>query len=440
MRRALLAACLIAPTIGLVSSAGAAGGTTVTHAYVRSFDGTPIFTTLFLPRHAVFGRVPAVLHAHGWASRGQTSERGTVKALTDAGYAVLTWDARGFGRSGGVTHVGHPAVEGRDASALVGWLAAHPAIATEAPGDPVVGMTGWSYGGAVQLAAASFDPRVDAIAPEITWFDLRRALFPNGVTKRGVWADALFASGFAARDATAEWLLARSLAGYGDEHPVTAPTLVIQGSADELFDLNEAVRLDDHLEAHGTPHRVVVFCGGHGTCRHPGPDRAHLDAAIVRWFDRWLRGRTEVDPGPAAEYRTNDGRWRSAADFPPTDTQPVVVTGAGRAEPSLGIPAVAAVGLPIDVVGLPHASIDVHGPVAPGTTLFLRLVDRETGEVLANQETPTRLHSSHVDVELSGVAHTLAPGHHLDLVVRADRPVTLSVVARVPVRAVPLDG
>lgn len=436
MRRVLLALCLLAPAIGVVSTARAADPPIVSQRYVRSFDGTPIFTTLFVPRGAsATNKVPVVLRAHGWGGWGQTELHGTLKAIVDAGYAVLTWDARGFGRSGGRSHVDALEVEGRDVQTLISWLAAQPMIRTQAPGDPVVGMSGPSYGGAIQLATAAIDRRVDAITPEITWYDLRYSLFPNGVTKRGAWPDALFASGFAARNATPEWLLARSLAGYGERHVIRAPTLVVQGTVDELFNVNEGVRIDDYLEAHGVPHRFLVFCGGHGTCRHPGPDREYIDAAVVRWFDRWLRGRADVDVGPAAEYRTNDGRWKAADDFPPSDVRPLVASGAGNVAPTLTIPAVTAVAAPLDVVGLPRASIDVHGG-APGGTLFLKLVERETGEVLSNQELPLRTTASHLEAELIGVAHTLAPGRHLDLVVRADRPVVVSVVATIPVRAI----
>jgi ABC-2 type transport system ATP-binding protein len=435
MRRVVLALCLLAPAIGVVTTARAAEPPAVTQQYLRSFDGTPIFTTLFVPRGAsATNRVPVVLRAHGWGGAGQTRVEGTLKALVDAGYAVLTWDARGFGRSGGRSHVDALDVEGRDVQTLVSWLATRSVIRTQGAGDPVVGMSGPSYGGAIQLAAAAIDRRIDAIAPEITWFDLRYSLFPNGVTKRGAWADALFASGFAARNATPEWLLARSLAGYGERLPIRAPTLVVQGTVDELFNVNEGVRVDDYLESHGVPHRFVVFCGGHGTCRHPGPDREHVDAAVVRWFDRWLRGRTDVDVGPPAEYRTNDGRWKGVDDFPPSDTRPLVATGAGNVTPPLSVPAVAAVGTPLDVVGLPRVSIDIHGGV-PGGTLFVKLVDRETGEVLSNQEVLLPATSSHIEAELIGVAHTLAPGHHLDLVVRGERPAVVSIVATVPVRA-----
>ena len=49
----------------------------------------------------------------------------------------------------------------------------------DAPGDPRVGVTGGSYGGALSLMLAGTDPRIDAAVPLITWNDLNQALFPN---------------------------------------------------------------------------------------------------------------------------------------------------------------------------------------------------------------------------------------------------------------------
>ena len=49
--------------------------------------------------------------------------------------------------------------------------------------DPRVGMVGGSYGGAVQLATASVDRRLDTIIPFITWNDLSYSLGPNAATQ-----------------------------------------------------------------------------------------------------------------------------------------------------------------------------------------------------------------------------------------------------------------
>ncbi|MDG4794247.1 alpha/beta fold hydrolase [Micromonospora sp. WMMD1082] len=159
-------------------------------------------TTLYLPRDTAAGRkVPAVLLAHGFGGT-KNSVRTDAEELADRGYAVLTWTARGFGRSGGQIHLDSPDHEVRDAQRLLDWLAERPEIRTDAAGDPRVGVVGGSYGGALALLLAAQDQRVDAIVPMITWNDLSRAFLPEsaggepteGVFKSG-WAGIFFGGG-----------------------------------------------------------------------------------------------------------------------------------------------------------------------------------------------------------------------------------------------------
>src|ERR1041384_3002299 len=101
---------------------------------------------LYLPRDRA-GKVPAVLLAHGF---GGTKESvvSDAESLAERGYAVLTYTAQGFGRSGGQIHLNSPDYEIRGAQGLLDWLAARPEIQTDAAGDPRVGVVGGSYGGA----------------------------------------------------------------------------------------------------------------------------------------------------------------------------------------------------------------------------------------------------------------------------------------------------
>ena len=61
--------------------------------------------------------------------------------------------------------------------------------------DPAVGMTGGSYGGQVQFAAAGFEhaagtDRLDAIIPLITWHDLAYSLAPENSALPGGTAES----------------------------------------------------------------------------------------------------------------------------------------------------------------------------------------------------------------------------------------------------------
>ncbi|GAA1743257.1 alpha/beta fold hydrolase [Nonomuraea bangladeshensis] len=128
------------------------------------------------------GKAPVVLLAHGFGGSKQ-SMRQQAAQLAQDGYAVLTWSARGFGRSTGEIALNSPDYEVKDVKQLIDWVSKRPEVQLDAAGDPRVGIVGGSYGGAIALMTAAFDQRVDAIVPQITWADLADALFPNNAAR-----------------------------------------------------------------------------------------------------------------------------------------------------------------------------------------------------------------------------------------------------------------
>ena len=138
---------------------------------------------------------------HGWAGtrttrRERRLERRTSATpasapLRKAGFNVLTWDSRGFGESGGVVTVDYKDNEGRDAVALIDWLAKQPEAQLDKAGDPRVGMHGVSYAGGIECVTAAIDKRVDAIAPAISWHSLLTALYREDTAKTRLELGAL---------------------------------------------------------------------------------------------------------------------------------------------------------------------------------------------------------------------------------------------------------
>lgn len=293
------------------------------------------------------GRRPAVLLAHGFGG-SKEGERERAQQLARQGYAVLTWSARGFGRSGGKIGLNAPDREVEDVKHLVDWLAQRPEVQLDGPGDPRVGITGASYGGAIALLASAYDHRIDAVSSQITWWNLADALFPQGVQGSGaadgvfkkLWAGIFFTTGSAgdlgpsggsprgagtkpAGDVAAgqvgcgrflESLCAMydrvATAGHADPEAVAllersspssvagqlrAPTLVVQGQQDSLFPLDQGDRIAKAVAANGAPVSVDWFAGGHDG----GTDTsARVDDRVTAWFDHYLRGREGVDTGP----------------------------------------------------------------------------------------------------------------------------------------------
>ncbi|MEV3993073.1 alpha/beta fold hydrolase [Streptomyces sp. NPDC049837] len=162
---------------------------------VMEMPGARIDTSFFTSGQGD-GRRPAVLLGHGFGG-SKEDVRAQAETLARDGYAVLTWSARGFGGSTGRIGLNDPDFEVKDVSRLIDWLAKRPEVRLDGDGDPRVGVSGSSYGGAISLLAAGYDKRVDAIAPQITYWNLADALFPDGVFKK-LWAGIFFTTGTAA--------------------------------------------------------------------------------------------------------------------------------------------------------------------------------------------------------------------------------------------------
>ncbi|MFZ4266352.1 alpha/beta fold hydrolase [Streptomyces arboris] len=280
--------------------------------------GVPIDTSYFTAGGS--GKRPAVLIGHGFGG-SKNDVRAQAEKLAADGYAVLTWSARGFGRSGGAISLNDPDGEVKDVSGLIDWLAERPEVELDEKGDPRVGLTGASYGGAVSLLAAGHDQRVDAIAPVITYWNLADALFPDGVFKK-LWAGIFVTSGggcekFEKRlcemyervavsgkpDAAATKLLTeRSPSAVADR--IKVPSLLLQGQSDSLFPLGHADAMQKAISANGAPVSVDWISGG-----HDGGDNetSRVEGRVGAWFDRYLKEETGTDTGPAFRVTRTGG-------------------------------------------------------------------------------------------------------------------------------------
>jgi ABC-2 type transport system ATP-binding protein len=428
-----------------------------------------------------------------------------IDNFIEHGYNVLTWDPRGFGQSGGTVQIDDPRYEGRDVEALIDWVAKQPEVQLDqsctaskkkrkrhskrkrraktrvtcatSPNDPTLGMAGASYGGGIQLVTAALDKRIDAIAPTISWHSLLTSLFPDGNIKLG-WGSLLsglgvegslpggltspttaagrqdphfysvFTNGLASGavpQADLDWMASH---GPGDlVNRIQVPTLLIQGTVDTLFPLDEAVTNFDQIgdnrwrtsvikskakkrkgkkkkrrartAVENVPVKMLWFCGGHGVClTDDGPGSSYLDQRQLAWFDRYLRGRSDADTGPKFAWIADDGQLRSSDAYPlrsagqlsasGSGTLPIV-PGQGSGALIFATQAANAVNVPVpgpsaaaNVVGPPHLDLTYQGTAAPQKTwIYAQFANPRNGTVLGNMATP-------IPLTLDGQQHTIS--------------------------------
>jgi ABC-2 type transport system ATP-binding protein len=449
---------------------------------LTSFDGTKIRVHWFpLPGATAATPAPTVLQGPGWAGAGDQKIDKTgldggadLGALRQAGYNVLTWDPRGFGVSGGAATIDSPEFEGKDVMAIISWVATQPGVQLDGPGDPRMGMVGASYGGGIQFVTAQQDCRIDAIVPIIGWHSLTTSLDKAGIYKIS-WGSLLVAAatgkqldphipagvqqvsstGTLTTDEVA-WLSQR---GPGDlVSKITVPTLIIQGTVDTLFTLDEAVSNFSLLKKAGTTVAMQWFCGGHGQCLTKAGDTTRVGQAALAWLNRYVKKDTSAPTAPAFETVDQNGISYTGAEWPlpagpsieatGSGTLPLVAEGGagpakGAALPIFPGQATNAVTVPITIpaagfiAGAPSLTISYSGTVPAGdkpTAVFAQIVDTATGLALGNQITP-------IPVTLDGAAHDLTVP--LELVAWSAQPtdkLALQIVATTPAYAQPRLG
>lgn len=419
---------------------------------MTSFDGTRINLNWFPnPDASASARMPTILMGPGWGQAGDTTIDATgvlgsplsIGALWDSGYNVLTWDPRGFGRSGGRATVDSAQFEGRDVRRMISWVARQSGVAVDRAGDPRLGMVGGSYGGGIQFVTAATDCRVDAIAPIIAWNSLVTSLGKARTPKAG-WSAILMAASAggrvdprvtAANDDQLETgrVSEASLRFFASRGPgpllrrIAQPTLIIQGTVDDLFTPTEAVRNYEILRENGTTVSMAWYCGGHGTCL-TDPGSIDPGGLSVAWMDRYVKGERSAPVLRGFEFVDQDGRVLAAKAYPPKAGPRVTARGSGTLElqqaggsgppavrPSgTGVnavvdglawritpgPAANALNVPIRfaadtvVVGAPRLTLAYTGTAAPTgectrlERVFAQLLDTRSGIVVGNQITP----------------------------------------------------
>lgn len=313
-------------------------GITYDRVLESDVDGEAIAFTIHEPEQLVGGEsYPLILHSHGYGGSRQAARPAPdsfIGQFLVNGYGVLSLDERGHNDSGGTIRILDPALEGQDwlqtldwAEANLSWMeydAAGPdtTVGGLGRGNPVMGAIGGSYGGGYQHLVYAIDPegRLDALAPDITWHDLRYSLFPGDVFKT-FWGTALSGVGNqpannqdmqlnqalaqaiatnTVTDENRELLYQHSLRShcegnnpftFGNLRPIDA--FYSQSQLDTLFNLNDLMGNFNCISALGGDVRMMTKAVGHGIINGDSGDNCGSlgrQAATLAWYDEKIKG------------------------------------------------------------------------------------------------------------------------------------------------------
>ena len=346
-------------------------------SWIPMEDGVRLAASLFLPDSAeAGGPVPVVLEALPYRKDDATaSDRPEYERLCgEYGYAVARVDLRGTGSSEGVATDEYPASEQADLCQVIAWLAAQPWSTGS------VGMYGTSYSGfnSLQVAAerppalkavvaiyASDDRYTDDVhytGGALKLLDLvdyplymvaLNALPPVPAIAGPDWRERWRARVEGLEPWLLRWLEEQADGPYwrqGSLRPayerIACPTMLVAGWADGYR--NATFRMLERLRA---PARLLFGPWSHMAIDTslPGP-RIDLVPEMVRWWDRWLRGRRNgVDEAPpvtvfvrhatrpAPDLDEVAGSWRDEPVWPPERARSLTLPLSGAAPASGGV-------------------------------------------------------------------------------------------------------
>lgn len=443
--------------------------------------GTKVAFTLFLPDRQPEGGYPLVLHASGFglgrlqampprdadpsASYWSRLDR-LVPTLVERGYAVISFDHRGHGESGGDSRIMDPQAEVADIRSLIDWAERELPLRKGADRRARIGSIGGSYGGGYQMQLAQLEPRITTAIPSMTWYDLQHALAPQGVLKQGfVQFECFMAQRGKVRDGGLLQPLCDTAPKPGawawndmgadaprlrDAYQAHGPSgaswagqpvrrvdaLVVQASEDALFDMEEGLRNWRYLKSGGGDVRLMVLRSGHVNPRAGQRDKparcGDVDAmaAMATWLDAKLRD--VVDAGLASVPRLcialDDGTAYTGtapvaaqvgAALPLTD---VPATTAGLRFVPLSVDALARQGAGAVLAGVPEAELEVQGKAGPGVALVGLALRRRGGEVVLLSDQVVPAPPGRQRIALGGVAARMQPGDELGVALFAMHP------------------
>jgi len=419
---------LLAIVAALVAS-GPAGALSRQDVKIASTDGTALAATLTLPdAPAPTGGWPAVIFMHGLGQNRATGLAVAQAMGIGERYAVLAFDARGHGDSGGLIGIDGPR-EVADTRAVFSWLRERPDVA-----DARIGGWGVSYGGGAAWNSLAAGVPWAVLEISTSWTDLLTALAPQGLAKSGVIAG--FLGGLDQRRVDPEVFAIRDAAYRGDMGPVRpftaarssisalrnvrTPVFLMQGRRDFAFGLDQAKRAFTALRG---PKQLWIGLHGHAPSPGVAADTPAMLAEGARWFDRFLRGDTaRALPRPVA---IAPERWRGEprryAGLPKVVTRSSALTTRGGAIAQSGryrltVPVLRT---PFEVFGSPV--VEVTAVASGGWSRIVAVLSARTPSgteiVVGGGGVPTRVGRQTYRISLSDQATFVPRGSRLTVTI-----------------------
>lgn len=422
-----------ASLVGLLAALALLAGGTSAEALARQDvsipmdDGVSIAATLHLPSGAPpDGGWPALVLLHGLpGDRAQMNGLVALTGLPAQGYAVLTFDARGIGSSGGLVSAGGPR-DVADVRALHAWLGARADVDAAR-----IGALGISYGGGIALNSLVAGVPWRAVFAAQTWTDLASALAPQGLVKTGALASYLAAIPPERRDPSLTEAAAAALAGnaaavrqWAAERSslqglasVQTPVFLAQGRRDFLFDLEQGTQAFSRLQG-----AKVLYLGlhGHAPSTFPAADTGTLLQLGSAWLGCHL-GRGPCDATTASVYLAPEsfaGQVVRRGTLPPTSPRTFALPGVSTfAQRGRSVRRTAPLRGALEVFGTPTATTTVAA--SGGWSRLVAVLTARTPQgrevVVGSGGVPTRPGARRVTIRLSSQATFLPQGSRLTL-------------------------
>jgi len=328
VRRWLVLLSLVALALAAAGPAGAKAFSK-TDSFFTADDGVQLAVSYYEPTDVTrpAAGFPAVMVFHGLGG-SRASVAPVAETFAANGYAVLSFDARAHGLSGGLFSLDGPRELMDIAQLYTHLLAERPGIDSKH-----IGAWGLSLGGGAVWRSAAVGIPFAALEPVITWTDLYSALVPQDLVKTG--AVFQFSNSVAGKiDPTLapflpDLLSNRNLAAIKQQFDarsvradglsrVLVPTFMLQGRTDYAFDIDQAATAFRRL---GGPKRLYVGDLGHAPAKNPAAEQPYYLNECVQWFDRFLKGIPNgIDMKPPVEVAADpwSGKTASFAGLPPT--------------------------------------------------------------------------------------------------------------------------